>query len=107
MGGGGGGIVQFFRQRTVLIAGQTLVTSSTSELQSTSTTTIPAANSVAANTQLNIYVADEHRGITTTHNVTGGDTLVDQTGSDTSLVVTWLTGGYVVLTSNGIDEWRI
>lgn len=95
------------RTTTIVPDGGTLSTTTVNELQVTAAVTIPLANSVPANTMLELLVTDTHKGTTTTINRSGTDQLQDSSGLDNSLAISWVSGGTATLISNGTDTWRL
>jgi hypothetical protein len=79
----------------------------TNEFQATATVTIPLANSVDANTFIDIYVADKYAPLTVTINASGSDEFDDGATTDPQWIINFSTGGTVRVTSNGATGMRI
>lgn len=86
--------------------GQVLQWGVVNSFQNTATVTIPLASTVAANTYLDIYVADLYKGAVITVNRSGSD-LFNNGTTDTQLVVTFTSGGSFRIVSNGVSELRV
>lgn len=86
-------------------AGATLSTALPNELQDGSTFIMPLANSVAANSYVDIELPKTYSSFTPTVQRSGSDLFRDETGTHTDILFEGATS--IRLTSNGSNEWRI
>ena len=82
-----------------------LLPSVINEINATQSNPLPLASSVPANNILQIIVPKQYAGIETTHVCSGSDTVTSD-GTDTSIILKWLSGGVATFASNGVDNWR-
>jgi hypothetical protein len=90
----------------IIPASGTLQWGAVNEFLSASTVTMPLASAVDANTFLDVYVSEKHKGITVTINSSGSDTF-NSGVADNQLILNFTSGGAIRITSDGISELRI
>jgi len=77
------------------------------ELQDASAYTLPLANSVSADQIITISQPDEFILFEPVVAVSGGDTVTDSTGTDTSITFDNTQSVEIILTSDGVSDWRL
>ena len=90
-----------------LTGGGALTAGRINEIQDTDTYTMPLANSVAANTILQVTLPLPFRAETPTIERSGADTLSFDSGTDTSFQYNGLTWGPYTFISDGSSDWRL
>jgi len=87
------------------LGGGTLTALRINELQDGSTYTLPLANSVLVNQTITIDLPSKFSASSPIVNRSGGDTISDIDGTDTS--INFIGATEIRLTSDGVSEWRL
>jgi len=87
--------------------GGTLTALRNNELQDAGAYTIPLAATVSANQTITISQPDEFVSFEPVTTASGSDTITDSQGTDTSITFDNAQSIEIVLTSDGINDWRL
>ena len=87
--------------------GGTIVAFYINELQDGNTYTLPAANSLPANTTIMITLPDAYSSYAPVVQRAGSDDITDSEGTDTSVTFDSYTSEAVGFTTDGTSDWRI
>jgi len=85
----------------------TLTALRNNELQDGGSFDIPLANSVSANQTITISQPDEFVSFEPVTTVSGSDTITDSDGTDTSITFDNSQSIEIILTSDGVSDWRL
>lgn len=85
----------------------TLIALRVNELQDGGSFTIPLANTVSANQVIIITQPDEFISFEPVITVSGSDTITDSSGTDTSITFDNAQSIEIILTSDGVSDWRL
>ena len=98
-------LISYINKSLLLADSDVMTAVAINEINATQSNPLPLASSVPANNILQIIVPKQYAGIETTHACSGSDTITSD-GTDTSIILKWLSGGVATFASNGVDNWR-
>jgi len=98
-------LISYINKSLLLADSEVMTAVAINEINATQSNPLPLASSVPANNILQIIVPKQYTGIETTHICSGSDTITSD-GTDTSIILKWLSGGVATFASNGVDNWR-
>ena len=87
--------------------GGTLSAGYKNELRDSNTYTLPAADSLPANSVLTVSIPDKYRSSTPTVDADGADTITDEKGADTEVLFDAGQSMDVDFITDGVSDWRI
>lgn len=98
-------LISYINKSLLLADSEVMTAVAINEINAAQSNPLPLASSVPSNQILQIIVPKQYAGIETTHVCSGSDTITSD-GTDTSIILKWLSGGVATFASNGVDNWR-